>query len=292
MTTLLNQNEKVIGIDRDKSGEFRLPKHDDFEMVWDDLIYINNYDFDVDTIYHLASAADTQKSLTNTYMDLRDGVEITHKVLEYMRINDIKKLIYSSSSAVYGEMVELPTPENTRFIKPISLYGAQKAACEMFIHAYCDLYGIKSWIFRFANVTGHGVHRGVIYDFYHKLRKDSKELLILGDGKQRKSYFDVQDCVDGLVDIPKFKNADDKRQVKVYNLGNTETMDVVELTDIVCKEFDVKPKYKFTGEDRGWQGEAPITILDIKEALATGWKPKFTQEEAIKNAVRYVRETF
>jgi len=202
-----------------------------------------------------------------------------------MRKKDIKKLVFASSSAVYGIADVVPTPENLPNIRPISLYGASKFANEAFINAYCDLYGLKAWMFRFANVIGKNEHRGVIYDLVKKLNVNQKELEILGDGKQEKSFFAVEDCVDGLLDIPK---KDNNKMVEIYNLGNTETIRIKRLAEIVCEEIGVNPKFKFTGGDRGWKGDAPYTILDIKKALKVGWKPKYKIEEAIRRTERWI----
>jgi UDP-glucose 4-epimerase len=141
-------------------------------------------------------------------------------------------------------------------------------------------------MFRFANVVGRHQHRGVIVDFYRKLKENRGVLEVLGDGNQRKSYFDVSDCVSGLIDIP---TIDDKKICEAYNLGNIKTITVTELAAIVCKELDVKPSLHFTGGDRGWPGDTPYTILSTKKANSLGWIPKYTPEQAIKRTVGYLK---
>jgi len=287
---LLNENSQVTAIDFDperKPTTSDFMKNKNFKFILKDIndLKVSNIDDDIDIVYHLAASADIKKSLADMKTDLVNNVVGTHSVLEIMRKKDIKRVVFSSSSAVYGETKVIPTPEDLGNIQPISLYGASKIAAESFIIAYCNLYGLKSWMFRFANVVGKNEHRGVIYDFVKKLEKNPNELEILGDGKQEKSFFDVSDCVSGLVDIPRM-NPD--KIAEIYNLGNFETMKVTKLAEVVCDELKLKPKFRYTGGDRGWKGDVPITILSIDKALKAGWKPKYDCDKSIRRTVRYL----
>jgi len=289
---LLNENMHVTAVDNDpKRKPFisEFTKNKMFKFLLKDVndLKVSNIDDDINIVYHLAASADIKKSLGDVKIDLENNVVGTHSVLEIMRQKDIDKMIFSSSSAVYGETKVIPTPENLGDIKPISLYGASKLAAEYFIIAYCHLYGMKAWIFRFANVVGKNEHRGVIFDFAKKLEKNPNELEILGDGNQEKSFFDVSDCISGLIEIPRM---DPNKLVEIYNLGNLETMKVTKLAEIVCDELKLKPRFRYTGGDRGWKGDVPITILSIDKALKVGWKPKYDCEKSIRRTVRYLIE--
>jgi len=239
-----------------------------------------------DWVFHLAANADIRGGIHNTRVDLEENVLGTHAVLEFMRKYDIKKLVYASSSALYGETKIIPTPENIPDIKPISFYGASKIASEHFVSSYCHTYGMQAWMFRFANVVGRRSTHGVIPDFVKKLHKNSRELEILGDGNQRKSYFDVSDCIAGLINIPK---AAHHAVVEAYNLANTESILVKDLAPIIVDEMGLKDvKYKFTGGDRGWVGDVPITVLSIEKAQKLGWKVHISLDEAVRRTVRYL----
>lgn len=286
---LLNENAHVTAIDNNpkrKTFVSEFMKNKMFKFLLKDIndLKVSNID-DADTVYHLAASADIKKSLDDVKIDLENNVVGTHSILELMRRKDIENMIFSSSSAVYGETKIIPTPEDIGDIRPISLYGASKIAAEAFIIAYCSLYGMKAWMFRFANVVGKNEHRGVIFDFVKKLEKNQNELEILGDGNQEKSFFDVSDCVSGLVDIPRM---DSNKSVKIYNLGNLETMKVTRLAEIACDELKLKPRFRYTGGDRGWKGDVPVTILSIDKALKVGWKPKYDCEKSIRRTVRYL----
>lgn len=303
---LLAEGNQIIGIDNDIKKahnlrfcippSFRVNSNccqsisENLSMIWDDINNVEQYFSyldNVDTVFHLAASADIRKSYQEPLTDLHNNVMGTNSILEMMRKKDIKNLIFASSSALYGIQNIVPTPEDVSDNRPISIYGSSKLANEAFIHAYSHLYGIKAWMFRFANVVGRNEGRGVIYDLFHKLNKNQKELEILGDGNQKKSFFDVSDCVNGLVEIPQ---KDNNKSVEIYNLGNTKSIKVKDLAQIVCNEIGVDPKFKFTGGDRGWPGDTPYTILSIEKAKKVGWEPKYTCEESIRRTVQYLFE--
>jgi UDP-glucose 4-epimerase len=286
---LVHGNEiELIGIDRDKSRKPFLSqclKSKQFTMIWDDIKNIEDHGgklTNVDTIYHLAAAADIRASLKNTNADIQENTVGTHTILEFMRKRDIKNLVFSSTSSLYGIAPIIPTPEDMADIRPISQYGASKLACEAFINAYCSLYGMRARIYRFANVVGKNMQRGVIWDFIHKLQMNPKELVILGDGRQKKSLFDVTDCIRGFVEISK---SDGDNPVNIYNLGNTTTITVRRIADTICEDLGVKPVYTFTGGDRGWNGDTPYTVLSIDKAMNAGWSPTYDCFDGIHRTV-------
>ena len=235
-------------------------------------------------IYHLAANADVRGGFKDHYIDLNENLLVTKNVCDYSIKNDIRNFVFSSSATVYGEPDIFPTPESL-ISNQTSLYGASKISCESFIQAYSNYGYFKSTIFRFVSWTGYGYSHGVIYDFVKKLLNNPSKLEILGDGKQVKSYLDVKDGLDGVVNIPDYNN----EVSSVFNLGHYETMNVKDLADIVCDEMDLtKVKYEFAGGERGWLGDSPLVHLDTKKANAFGWKPKITIEKSIRNTVKYL----
>lgn len=290
--TLLAQNpEKIVAVDNFRTGKETFIEaqktNTNYEFLNMDIKKIESYPKETfDWIFHLAANADIRGGLKNTRVDLEENVIGTHSVLEFMRKKDIKNLVFASSSALYGETEIIPTPEDLPNIQPISFYGASKIAAEHFISSYCYTYGMQSWMFRFANVVGKRSTHGVIPDFVNKLKNNPNELEILGNGLQTKSYFDVSDCVDGLINIPK---ADNKIVVEAYNLANDETIKVKDLAPIVVNEMGLtNVQYKFTGGDRGWVGDVPITILSFEKAKNLGWRTKISLEEGVRRTVRYL----
>jgi UDP-glucose 4-epimerase len=290
--TLIETNDyQIIVMDNLSSGKLKFIKQHinnrRINFIEADIKNIDTYPKEsFDTIFHLAANADVRGGFHNTIIDLKENVIGTNTVVEYMRKRDIKNLIFASSSAIYGESKTMPTPEAVPNIKPISHYGASKLAAEAFISSFCHTYGLKSWMFRFANVVGKRCTHGVIPDFVEKLKRNPHTLEILGNGYQEKSFFDVSDCVNGLIEVPR---SDKNIVVEAYNLANNETCIVRKLAKIVVEEMGLKNvKYDFTGGDRGWVGDVPVTILSIEKARKLGWKPKISSEEAIRRTVRYL----
>jgi len=302
---LLNDNQKIIGIDKDYNAKYRLlnvlPKNSEipsrivsdinknFMMIWQNIKHIMDYHYSFekdDIVYHLAASSDIQRSLRDTSWDFKNNIKGTYEVLEMMRRKDISKIIFSSTSALYGEKPKKrPTPENSTLF-PLSLYASSKICAEFLIQAYCELYGIKAYIFRFGNVIGRNQHRGVVYDFVKKLKKNTKQLEILGNGNQVKSYFHVSDCVNAMLEIPNWKMKD---KFRIYNIATYDWINVTTVADVVCNELKLNPKYVYTGGDRGWKGDIPKITLDISKALKTGWKPKYYGVESIRKAVREIK---
>lgn len=283
---LLNDGYFVYGMDVEKNRSYYNKRFEDrdFKMIWSDVCDIFDYDQlkDIKRIYHLAASADIAKCEDEPFNDLYNNIYGTQAVLEFMKRNDIEEIVFSSSSAVYGEG---PTPmkEDMRDMRPISYYGASKLGAEAYIHTYANNHGIKASIFRFANVVGPWEHRGVIPDFIKKLRENNNELYILGDGTQRKSFFHVSDCIKALTNIPVTNPA------SIYNLGANDTILVKEIADIVCEEMRLKDvEYKYSGGDRGWVGDVPKTIMDISKANKEHWFPETNSEESVRETVRWL----
>ena len=239
-----------------------------------------------DIVFHLAANADIRHGLSDTYRDLEQNTIATRNVLEVMRINDVKKIVFSSSAAVYGEPEIFPTPEDCPLIQT-SFYGASKLAGEAVIQAFCEGFGFQAWIFRFVSVVGERHPHGVTYDFYHKLKADPTKLEIIGDGTQRKSFIYVGDWVEGIM-VALQKGSE---KVNIFNLGLESYITVKNVADIVTDELGLQGiKYEYTGGSRGWVGDSPLVLLSIEKMKSLGWQPKFTSEEGIRRTVRWLKE--
>ncbi|MEM3335902.1 MAG: NAD-dependent epimerase/dehydratase family protein [Candidatus Aenigmatarchaeota archaeon] len=244
---------------------------------------IEDYFRDVDEVWHLA--ANPNVRIIDPKIHFEQNILATKSVLEAMRKNDVKKIFFTSSSTVYGEAISsiksVPIKEDSP-TNPISLYGASKLASEALIQAYCHVYDFQAWIFRLANIVGPRLTHGVIFDFINKLRKNPNKLEILGDGNQKKSYLFIEDCIRGMM-ILRRKG---KERVNIFNIGNEDWISVKSIAKIICKKLNLRPKFKFTGGDRGWKGDVPLMILDISKAKKFGFKPKYDSEKAVIKAVK------
>ncbi len=238
----------------------------------------------IEEVWHIAANPDVRIGSENPDEIYRNNVYATYVLLEVMRRNDVKRIVFTSTSTVYGEAKVIPTPEDYPTI-PISIYGASKVACEAMIASYCHTFDMKAWIYRFANVIGKRSNHGVIYDFIMKLKRNPNELEILGNGEQNKSYIYISDCVDAMFFGLK---ADD--WINVFNIGSEDQIKVKRIAEIVCEEMGLNPVFKFTGGDRGWKGDVPVMLLSIERLKKLGWRPKYNSEQAVRKAVRDLLE--
>ncbi|MBA7506274.1 ADP-L-glycero-D-manno-heptose-6-epimerase [subsurface metagenome] len=287
---LVSQGDTVTAYDNLASGKKEWIEHNlsmkNFRFVQADLL-----DFDVlkeamkghEVIWHLGANTNIPVGNRFTDLDLKNCTIATYNVLEAMRQNSIDKLLFASSATVYGDSQPVAFSETFGPLLPISLYGAGKLAGEGLISAYCHLFGIKAWIFRFANVIGGNMGRAVIYDFIQKLRKNPKELEILGDGKQEKPFFLVEGCVEGMLCAFQKSNS----QCDVFNLGCNSTTSVDKVAQIVAEEMGLdNVRFKYTGGRRGWAGDVPVVHYDVEKMKKLGWEVKHSSDGAVRITTR------
>ena len=223
-------------------------------------------------VFHLAANSDIIKSSKQTNIDLNQGTIATYNLLEAMRLNNVKKIVFASSNVVYGEANKFPISENYGPLFPISFYGASKLAGEGLITAYCHNFGFSSWIYRFVNIVGSRATHGIVLDFYRKLKKNPSELEVLGNGKQSKPYLEIHDCVNGML----FGLKNSSKQINMFNLGTEGSTSVNEITEMILKELNLKNvQLKYTGGIRGWPGDVHTVSLTSKKLRSLGWKPKY-----------------
>ena len=237
----------------------------------------------IDMVYHLAANPDIRLGTRITDTDLKEGTIVTYNVLESMRLANVGKIAFASSSVVYGEDAPMPTPENHGPCLPISLYGASKQAGEGLIGSWVGTFGLQAWIFRFANIIGERGTHGVIFDFIHKLKADPNRLEVLGNGLQEKSYMEVGDCVDAILHV--IDNTNDR--INLYNLGSSDTCSVRNIAAIVVKETGCDDaSIEYTGGDRGWAGDIPKAMLAINRLKDLGFKVNYDSEDAVAHTAR------
>ena len=239
-----------------------------------------------DYVFHLAANADVRFGTEHPRRDLEQNTIVTYNVLEAMRQNGVSKIVFSSTGSVYGEAQVVPTPEDAPFPIQTSLYGASKLAGEGLIAAYCEGFQFQSWIFRFVSILGERYTHGHVYDFYRKLRQDPTCLTVLGNGKQRKSYLYVQDCIDAI--LLALEKAQEK--VNIINLGVNDVCEVNDSIHWICEELGVNPKLEYTGGDRGWIGDNPLIHLDPSKMMEMGWAPKLSIRDGIVQTLNYLQE--
>jgi UDP-glucose 4-epimerase len=234
-------------------------------------------------VFHLAANPDVLRGLADPHVDFENGTIITFNVLEAMRHNGVKKIVFSSSGTVYGYTNELKVAEDFGPILPVSLYGANKVAAEALVSGFAHIFGWQAYIFRFANVVGRHQTHGVIYDFINKLHKNPEELVILGDGNQTKHYILVDDVLDAIFFVLERAH----ETVNYYNIANPSAVSVTQIAQTVAKEMGLHDvKFTYTGGTQGWKGDVPLSFLSAAKINALGWKAKHDSAEAVRATTR------
>lgn len=232
-----------------------------------------------DWVFHLQANADVRRGLEHPQRDLEQNTIATANVLEAMRARGVKRIAFSSTGSVYGEPAVFPTPEDAPFPLQTSLYGASKLACEGLISAYATGFGFTAVICRFVSILGERYTHGHVFDFYRALQRDPTRLRVLGDGRQRKSYLHVGDCVAAILTAA--ERHEREPGAHVYNLGTEETVVVDESLRIILEHLSLEPEIEHTGGRRGWIGDSPLIELDTTRIRDLGWRPQVTIREAI-----------
>jgi UDP-glucose 4-epimerase len=236
-------------------------------------------------VFHLAANADVRFGTQYPRKDLEQNTLATFNVLEAMRANGVRRIAFSSTGSIYGEAHMVPTPEDAPFPVQTSLYGASKLAGEGLIQAYCEGFDFQGYIFRFVSILGERYTHGHVFDFYKSLRADPNELQVLGNGRQRKSYLYVQDCLDAILFA--IEKAHDK--INIFNLGTDEYCQVSDSIGWITEHLGVKPRLTYTGGERGWVGDSPFIFLDCHKIRALGWTPKLSIREGILRTLEYLQ---
>jgi len=290
---LLEEGVSVVGYDNFSTGldenleRARLNR--DFKLIRSDVLDLPSLTEAMagcDFVFHLAANADVRFGTLHPEKDLEQNTTATFNVLEAMRANDIKKIAFSSTGSIYGEPDLFPTPEDAPFPVQTSMYGASKLACEGLIQAYCEGFDYRGWIFRFVSILGERYSHGHVFDFYKRLLSDPNHLHVLGNGRQRKSYLYIQDCIDSM--FMAIERAEDK--VNIFNLGTDEYCEVNDSIGWISEHLGLDPELSYEGGERGWIGDSPFIFLDCSRIRSLGWRPKLTIQEGIIKTLEYLQK--
>ncbi len=295
----LSMANHVVVLDNLSAGKIEFIQHHldngDIEFIKGDIFdeaVLERAMNGVEVVFHLAANPDVRVGVENTYVHLEQNVIATYRVLEAMRKANVKEIAFTSTSTVYGEAVIIPTPEGYGPLIPISMYAASKLSCEALISAYADNFGMTAVCYRFANVVGSRSTHGVTFDFVHKLKKNPGCLEILGDGSQKKSYFYVSDCINGMVHAYEKNN----EKFGIFNIGSKDYIDVTTVANAVSSAIDLSDvEYSYTGGvdgGRGWKGDVKVMLLSIEKLTGLGWEPEFNSYDSIVMTAKDVLRDF
>jgi len=284
---LASSDNQITVFDNLSSGkESNLPSSSQLALIKADTLDLTALKRAVaghDIVFHLSTNPDTARGLRETDLDLKQGIIATYNVLESMRVNGVKRIVFPSGSGVYGEVGDRIVAEDYGPLLPISMYGATKLAAEAMISCFCHAFDMQGYILRLGNVVGNGLTHGVVFDFVRKLKAGEKVLTVLGDGNQTKPYIHVQDVIDAMFLL--IERARDR--VNLFNVATDDWPTVSWIAQTVIDEMSLKQtKIEYTGGDRGWKGDVPIIKLDTSKIKKLGWKNQYSSKEAIRNAIR------
>jgi UDP-glucose 4-epimerase len=260
----------------------------DFRLVEGDLLDLPHLTAAMaghDFVFHLAANADVRFGTQQPRKDLDQNTIATFHVLEAMRARGVRRLAFASTGSIYGEATVIPTPEDGPFPVQTSLYGASKLAGEGLIAAYATGFGFQAYLFRFVSILGECYTHGHVWDFYNKLQANPHQIEVLGNGKQRKSYLHVADCIDAM----RLAIRTAGQPVNIFNLGTQEFCTVEESLGWICAHLGVNPRRTYTGGERGWVGDNPFIFLDTRRIRALGWRPRLTIREAVIRTLVYLQ---
>ena len=234
-----------------------------------------------DMVFHFAGNSDSRKGEENPCADIENTLQTTLNILEMMRVYDIKKFFFASSSNVYGNAKDR-LQESRSIMRPISHYGAGKLASEAFVSSFSSLHNFQVWIARFSNTVGPGMNRGVIPDLIRKLKQHPDQLEVYGDGTQSKPYIWIDDLVEGVICLLKNANED----YNAYLVGVDSNVTVERIAKIIMEELDIHVPIHYNKEYGGNKGDVLKYSYDVTRLRMFGWVPKYTAEEAVRKAVR------
>jgi nucleoside-diphosphate-sugar epimerase len=285
---LVEQGNSVLGVDcftdyyprRTKVGNLsRLRKMSGFRLVETDLssARISALLRDMDCVFHLAAQPGVRASWGTSFSHyVKDNIVATQRLLEALKGTKIKKMVYSSSSSVYGDSERLPTPEETTPI-PVSPYGATKLTAEHLCHVYFRNYGVPTVRLRYFTVYGPRQRPDMAFTKFISGISAGKEIEVYGDGDQRRDFTFVKDIVAGSI------LAADAEPGSTYNVGAGKTTALNDVIATMESLIGKKAKIKSRGTALGDVRNTSADITAISRDL--GFRPTTSLAEGLRQQV-------
>ncbi|HEY8489594.1 MAG TPA: SDR family NAD(P)-dependent oxidoreductase [Dehalococcoidia bacterium] len=236
----------------------------------------------VETVVHLAARPGVRPSLEDPRPYVEINVAGTVAVLEACRAAGVRRLLFASSSSVYGESGGLPVPERAP-LRPLSPYAASKAAAEQFCSTYASLYGISVVALRFFTVYGPRQRPDMAIRRFTELIDAGREIEVYGDGSSRRDFTYISDVVDGVaacLDLP-------AGGFQAFNLGGARPVELLHLIDVIQRHLGKEARVRFRPARAG---EPATTFADItRAARVLGFRPRVEVEEGVRRFVEWYR---
>jgi UDP-glucuronate 4-epimerase len=236
-----------------------------------------------DCIVHLAARAGVRPSLAEPELYAETNINGTLNLLELARSTGVNQFVFGSSSSVYGINAKVPFSEDDPIRQPISPYAATKAAGELLCHTYTHLYGLRCVCLRFFTVYGARQRPDLAIHKFARLMTDGKPIPVFGDGSTRRDYTYIDDIISGVMAAIIY----DESNYEVFNLGESETVELRELISLLEKALDCKA---VIDRQPPQPGDVPQTFADVTKARQLlGYNPQTNIGEGIKRFVEWFR---
>jgi UDP-glucose 4-epimerase len=294
---LIKEGHRVFGLDnlcRGAEINLRHLNYNNFHFRKVELCNLSEYNETVsefikietiNEVWHLAANSDILAGINDPDVDFNDTFLSTINTLRIMKKFNIRQIFFSSTSAVYGDMGNRTIYEDMGPLFPISNYGAMKLASEANISAAAETFIDKAFIFRFPNVVGIPATHGIILDFIRKLKNNSAELQVLGDGTQQKAYLHVHELIEAMFHIRDKSN----KKINYYNIGSDDDgVSVRFIAEKVIELFSPSAQILFGLGNKGWVGDVPKFTYNIEKVKTLGWRPNLNSSEAIIKAIKEI----
>ena len=287
---LIQEGASVTVYDNLKTGRTanlaKVWQNPDFRFIQADVSDRKKVDETVpgqEIIFHFCDDSDIRTAAEHPDTFIEQNIMGLFYVLEAMRRNGVRTILFPSSTTVFGELANPPAREADGPMKPLNIYGGAKLASEGLISAWAHTYDFCALVFRFVGIIGGRMDHGVIHDFVRKLQKDSTQLEILGDGTQKRSFVLVDDCVEAML----FALARATDSYRLVHIGNVDEISINQTADIILDVMNLaNVRRNHTGGKVGWKGDVTSNFIATETLTAWGWKPRRTSREAVLEAAR------
>lgn len=275
-----DKNIKLKNIENAKSyNSFRLLQGDIRDNLFVEKCFREN---EFDLVFHLAARAGVRPSILNPKIYYDNNVLGTLNILETMHKYSIKKMIFSSSSSVYGNNKEVPFSETDNVDYPISPYAATKKACELLCYNYHHLYDIEINCLRLFTVYGPRQRPDLAIHKFTELIMRDKEIPIYGDGTMKRDYTFIEDTVNGILNASNLLNG-----YNIFNLGNSTPISLNNLIQVLEKVIGKKALLNYLPQS---PGDVDITYADISKAKKyLNYNPSTDIETGIIKFVKWIK---
>ncbi|MCR2045374.1 NAD-dependent epimerase [Anaerosalibacter massiliensis] len=314
---LLEGGDHVIGLDNlndyydvnlKKDRLSILEEYDDFKFIKASLedkeavdkVFKENR---IDIVVNLAAQAGVRYSLKNPYAYIESNIMGFMNILEACRHNEVKHLVYASSSSVYGSNIDMPFSVHDNVDHPVSLYAATKKSNELMAHTYSHLYGIPTTGLRFFTVYGPWGRPDMALFLFTKAILNDEPIKVFNHGKMERDFTYIDDIIEGVVrvmDNPPKANEDWDRlnpdpgtsyaPFKVYNIGNNKPVQLMEFIETIEKKLGKEAKKEFLPLQAG---DVPKTYADVDDLINdVGFKPDTSIDKGIGKFVEWYKKYY